>query len=62
MAILATGAAITVLLSIGLGWFARASGHLIVDALPEQVMARLEPTLLNLGMPLPQGALPPAPR
>ena len=46
MATLATGAAITVLQSMGIGWFARASGLLIVDALPDQVMARLEPTVL----------------
>ncbi len=57
MATLATGAAITVLLSMGLGWFARASGLLIVDALPEQVMARLEPTLLDLGIALAAGSI-----
>ena len=57
MATLATGAAITVLLSMGIGWFARASGLLIVDALPDQVMARLEPTLLDLGIALAAGSI-----
>tara|TARA_B100000482_G_scaffold189413_1_gene170813 strand:+ start:113 stop:1312 length:1200 start_codon:yes stop_codon:yes gene_type:complete len=57
MATLATGAAITVLLSMGIGSFARASGLLIVDALPDQVMARLEPTLLDLGIALAAGSI-----
>ena len=41
----------------GDGWFARASGLLIVDALPDQVMARLEPTLLDLGIALAAGSI-----
>ena len=57
MATLATGAAITVLLSMGLGWFARDTGLLMVDALPEQVISRLEPTLLDLGIALAAGAI-----
>ena len=57
MATLAAGAAITVLLSMGLGLFFRANGLLNVDLLPEQVMARLEPTLLDLGIALAAGAI-----
>ena len=57
MATLATGAAITLLLSMGLGWFARDTGLLMVDALPEQVISRLEPTLLDLGIALAAGAI-----
>ena len=44
MATLAAGEAITVLLSMGLDLFFRANGLLNVGQLPEQVMARLEPT------------------
>ena len=44
MATLAAGEAITVLLSMGLDLFFRANGLLNVGLLPEQVMARLEPT------------------
>ena len=57
MATLATGAAITLLLSMGLGWFTRDTGLLMVDALPEQVISRLEPTLLDLGIALAAGAI-----
>ena len=57
MATLATGAAITLLLSMGLGWFARDTGLLMVDALPEQVISRLEPTLLDLCIALAAGAI-----
>ena len=52
MATLAAGEAITVLLSMGLDLFFRANGLLNVGQLPEQVMARLEPTLLDLSIAL----------
>ena len=54
---LASGAVITVLLSMGLGLLARANGLLVVDAFPEQVTARLAPTLLDLGIALAAGAI-----
>ena len=57
MATLAAGEAITVLLSMGLDLFFRANGLLNVDLLPEQVMARLEPTLLDLSIALAAGAI-----
>jgi len=62
MATLAAVAAITVLLSTGLGSFFRANGLLNVDLVPEQVMARLEPTLLDLGLLLQREPLRPTPR
>ena len=62
MATLAAVAAITVLLSTGLGLFFRANGLLNVDLMPEQVMARLEPTLLDLGLLLQREPLRPTPR
>ena len=54
---LAIGAVITLLLSMGLGWLARANGLLLFDGFPEQVTARLAPTLLALGIALAAGAI-----
>ena len=54
---LAIGAVITLLLSMGLGWLARANGLLLFDGFPEQVTARLAPTLLDLGIALAAGAI-----
>ena len=42
---------------MGLGLLARANGLLVVDAFPEQVTARLAPTLLDLGIALAAGAI-----
>ena len=57
VATLGSGAAITLLLSLLLGWIARSSGLLLTDALPDQVLARSEPTLLDLGIALAAGAI-----
>ena len=57
VATLGSGAAITLLLSLLLGWIARSSGLLLTDALPDQVLARSEPTLLDLGVALAAGAI-----
>ena len=54
---LGAGAGITLLLSLLLGWIARSSGLLLIDALPDQVLARSEPTLLDLGIALAAGAI-----
>ena len=54
---LATGAGITLFLSMGLGLFARSQGVLDVEALPEQVVARLEPNTFDLGIALAAGAI-----
>jgi ABC-type multidrug transport system fused ATPase/permease subunit len=54
---LAIGVAITTLLSTGLGLIARGNGLLIVDSFPEEITARLEPTLLDLGIALAAGAI-----
>ena len=54
---LATGVVITTLLSKGLGLIARGNGLLIVDSFPEEITARLEPTLLDLGIALAAGAI-----
>ena len=48
---------ITTLLSEGLGLIARGNGLLIVDSFPEEITARLEPTLLDLGIALAAGAI-----
>ena len=57
VATLGAGAGITLLLSLLLGWIARTSGLLLIDALPDQVLARSEPTLLDLGIALAAGAV-----
>ena len=57
VATLAIGVAITTLLSTGLGLIARGNGLLIVDSFPEEITARLEPTLLDLGIALAAGAI-----
>ena len=54
---LAAGACITLLLSMGLGLIARSQGLLLAEALPEQVTARLEPNILDLGIALAAGAV-----
>nr|WP_170951240.1 DUF389 domain-containing protein [Synechococcus sp. UW106] len=54
---LAAGAGITLLLSMGLGLIARSQGLLLAEALPEQVTARLEPNILDLGIALAAGAV-----
>ena len=54
---LAIGVVITTLLSTGLGLIARGNGLLIVDSFPEEITARLEPTLLDLGIALAAGAI-----
>ena len=54
---LAAGAGITLILSLGLGLIARSQGLLLVEALPEQVNARLEANILDLGIALAAGAV-----
>ena len=54
---LAAGAGITLFLSMGLGLIARSQGLLLAEALPEQVTARLEPNILDLGIALAAGAV-----
>ena len=54
---LATGVLNTTLLSTGLGLIVRGNGLLIVDSFPKEITARLEPTLLDLGIALPAGAI-----
>ena len=54
---LAAGAGITLILSMGLGWIARSQGVLVVEALPEEIAARLEPTTFHLGIALAAGAI-----
>ena len=49
---LATGGVITTLLAAGLGLIASGNGLLIVDSFPEEITARLAPTLLDLGIAL----------
>ncbi len=45
------------ILSIGLGLIARSQGLLLAEALPEQVTARLQPNILDLGIALAAGAV-----
>ena len=54
---LAAGAGTTLFLSMGLGLIARSQGLLLAEALPEQVTARLEPNILDLGIALAAGAV-----
>ena len=54
---LVAGAGITLILSMGLGLIARSQGLLLAEALPEQVTARLEPNILDLGIALAAGAV-----
>ncbi len=54
---LAVGALITTVLSMGLGLIARGNGLLIVDAFPDEITARLSPTVLDLGIALAAGAI-----
>jgi len=54
---LAAGAGITLTLSMGLGLIARSQGLLVVEALPEQVVTRLEPNTFDLGIALAAGAI-----
>ena len=54
---LAAGAGITLTLSLALGLIARSQGVLVVEALPEQVVTRLEPNTFDLGIALAAGAI-----
>ncbi|QNJ10672.1 DUF389 domain-containing protein [Synechococcus sp. M16.1] len=51
------GAGITLILSMGLGLIARSQGLLVVEALPEQIVARLEPNTFDLGIASAAGAI-----
>ena len=53
---LAVGIGISLILSTGLGLIARSQGLLLVEALPEEVTARLQPNILDLGIALTAGA------
>ncbi len=44
---LVAGAGITLILSMGLGLIARSQGLLVVEALPKQIVARLEPNTFD---------------
>ena len=59
---LVAGAGITLILSMGLGLIARSQGLLVVEALPEQIVARLEPNTFDLGIALRQVPSRPTPR
>ena len=54
---LVAGAGITLILSMGLGLIARSQGLLVVEALPEQIAARLEPNKFDLAIALAAGAI-----
>ena len=54
---LVAGAGIILILSMGLGLIARSQGLLVVEALPEQIVARLEPNTFDLGIALAAGAI-----
>ena len=54
---LVAGAGITLILSMGLGLIARSQSLLVVEALPEQIVARLEPNTFDLGIALAAGCL-----
>ena len=54
---LVAGAGITLILSMGLGLIARSQGLIVVEALPEQIVARLEPNTFDLGIALAAGAI-----
>lgn len=54
---LAGGALITTGISMGLGLIARGNGLLIIDAFPDEIKARLTPTVLDLGIALAAGAI-----
>ena len=54
---LVAGAGITLILSMGLGLIARSQGLLVVEALPEQIVARLEPNTFDFGITLAAGAI-----
>ena len=54
---LVAGAGITLILSMALGLIARSQGLLVVEALPEQIVARLEPNTFDLGIALAAGAI-----
>ena len=44
---------------MGLGLIARSQGLIVVEALPEQIVARLEPNTFDLGIALAAGAITP---
>ena len=54
---LVAGAGIILILSMGLGLIALTQGVLVVEALPEQIIARLEPNTFDLGIALAAGAI-----
>ena len=54
---LAVGALITTFLAMGLGLIARSNGLLIIGAFPDEIKARLFPTVLDLGIALAAGAI-----
>ena len=54
---LAVGVGTTLILSMGLGLIARSQGLLLAEALPEQITARLQPNILDLGIALATGAV-----
>ena len=54
---LVAGAGITLILSMGLGLIARSQGLLVVEDLQEQIVARLEPNIFDLGIALAAGAI-----
>lgn len=54
---LAIGVLITTVLSVGLGTMARANGLLIVDSFPDEITARLQPNIMDLGIALAAGAI-----
>jgi len=54
---LVAGAGINLILSMGLGLIARSQGLLVVEALPEQIVARLEPNTFDLGIALAADAI-----
>ena len=54
---LVAGAGSTLILSMGFGLIARSKDLLVVDALQEQIVARLEPKTFDLGIALSAGAI-----
>ena len=59
---LVAGAGITLILSMGLGLIARTQGLLVVEGLPEQIIARLEPNTSIWESPWRQVPSRPTPR
>ena len=57
MRTLGIGVIITTLLAIGIGILAGARGLLLVDALPDEISARVNPSLIDLAIALVAGAM-----